>query len=326
MKRGLITWDKTELPPDAFESRIEAARNSLAERDLPAVVIYTDIWKSNQGRHFTNFMPYWNRALIVLPREGAPVLLCALSPRVYPWIRSVTILDEIRPSGNLVEKLLEMCSEKSWNRIGVLDLARLPADLYLPVLAGKIEAEDVPSSDVWPVLDQWELSMHRRAAQLARRVLAEEFQKAAGCVDHQFAGRLERAFRRAGAEDLVILMTNGQTSPAPPTGRKIGEQSSVMVALEYRGHWIKLSRPHPSSIVAASLESLFRNSIKDSGAGLNTSVYLESLSGPFPYESCEQADLATGKLFALHIELQADNHRLFYGDTCRRGQEGAELL
>lgn len=326
MKRGLITWDKTELPAAAFESRLAIVRKNLGERDLPALVVYTDVWRSNQGRHFSNFMPYWNRALIVLPREGAPVLLCALSPRVYPWIRSVTILDEIRPSGNLTQKLFEMCAEKNWKQIGMLDLARLPGELYVPMQAGGIQAVDVPSSAVWPSPDEWELAMHRRAAHLARHVLSEELSSAKGCLEHELAGCLERKFRRAGAEDLVILMTDGHTAPRAPRTARITENSSVTVALEDRGHWVKVTRPYPSTSAAARLESLFSSSVKDLGAGLKAPVYAETLSGPYPYESCEPADIEAGTLFALHIEGRRDNDRLFYGDTGWRGRDGAELL
>src|SRR5207248_1049981 len=155
MKRGWITRDQSELPQKVFDARLEIVRKALAERDLPALVVYTDVWRSNQGRYFSNFMPYWNRALLVIPRDSAPVLLCGLSPRVYPWIRSVTILDEIRPSANIADQLVKMCGEKGWTRIGVLDLPQLPFDLTVP------NTVDVPSSAVHPAPDEAEVSMYR---------------------------------------------------------------------------------------------------------------------------------------------------------------------
>ncbi len=326
MKRGLITWDKSELPPAAFESRAEAVRKALAARDLPAMVVFTDIWRSNQGRHFSNFMPYWNRALIVLPRDGAPVLLCGLSPRVYPWIRSVTILDEIRPSGNLPQKLFELCAERDWKRIGVLDLSRLPGELSIPVRAGSVEMVEIPAGEVWPAADEWEVSMHQRAVLLARRILDEELPGALGVSDHEFTGRLERAFRRAGAEDLVILTTEGSAAPHPPDGATIGADSSVTVAVEYRGHWVKVSRPHPSSSVAGPLRKLYERAVKTPPAKWNQPAYLETLSGPYPYESSEPGEIQRGTLFALHVEMESNGRRLFYGDTARQGPQGAELL
>lgn len=230
MKRGWITWDKTELPPSAFESRLAKVRQHLFEKELPALVVYTDVWRSNQGRYLSNFMPYWNRALLVIPRDSAPVLLCGLSPRVYPWIRSVTILEDIRANMNLAK----MRDENGWNKVGVLDFPLLPYDLSVP------NAVDVPWIAIHPEPDEGELSMYRHAAKMAREILREELRAAVGLIDHEFVGRLERKYRTAGVEDLVVLVTNGDTPPVPPIGSTLTPSFSVSVAMEYRGHWVKI--------------------------------------------------------------------------------------
>lgn len=302
MKRGWITWDKAEIAPAAFEKRLDTARKHLAARDLPALVVYTDVWKSNQGRYFSNFMPYWNRALLVIPRDAAPILLCALSPRVYPWIRSVTILEEIRAGGNLLQQLSQLRSERGWSRIGALDLPQFPSDLAVP------DAVDVPWIAVHPTPDESELLMYRRAARLAREILESEMPSAPGTVDHAFIGRLELQYRRHGAEDLVILVTNGSTPPLPPTGAILSDVSSASVALEYRGHWVKVARTRaivPENPVDSKIELL---------------------SGPYPYEHCSRADLSDGSLFALHTEFREQAKRLFSGDSWRQTPGQAELL
>ncbi len=236
-------------------------------------------------------MPYFNRGLLVIPRVDKPVLLCGLSPRVYPWIKSVTILEEILPSPNLAQRLVQVCSEKDWKRLGVLDLDQLPYDLHTPICAG-VECVDVPSRSVRPVPDRWELAMYGRAVNLAREVLEEELPAGTGLIDFEFVGRLERRFRLAGAEDLVILVTNGETPPAPPTGAKLSAEFSVSLALEYRGHWVKLVR-NAAGIVTGGV------------------VSKEDLSGPYPYESGENVD----SMFASRVESQCNGRRLFYGDT-----------
>ncbi len=306
MKRGWITWDKTELPPLAFEERLAVVRKHLAEAELPALVVYTDVWRSNQGRYLANFMPYWNRALLVIPRDSAPVLLCGLSPRVYPWIRSVTILDEIRPSANIAEQLTKLREEKGWTKIGVLDLPQLPYDLPVP------DAVDVPWNALHPEPDEAELSMYRRAAKMARKILAEELPGGFGLSDHEFVGSLERRFRGAGVEDLVILVTNGDTPPLPPRGSNMLFSSSVSVAMEYRGHWVK--------VVGSGLESA-------AGFALGAAnSKIELLSGPYPYEFCEASDLNPGAVFAAVTETTVSGKRVFHGDTYRQGTGGAELL
>jgi hypothetical protein len=299
MKRGLITWDKTELPPSAFESRLALVRQYLSSVGLPALVVYTDVWRSNQGRYLANFMPYWNRALIVIPLDGAPTLLCALSPRVYPWIRSVTILDEIRPNINLSKFRDEM----GWTRLGVLDLPLLPYDLAIDNLT------NVPWDAIHPEPDEAELNMYRTSAKMAREVLAETV---VDRTDHEVVGDLELKLRRAGAEDVVILVTNGETAPLPPKGLILSSQSSISVAVEYRGHWTKIvgQAPRPAA---------------DAHVGAQTSK-AELLSGPYPYEPVQQSKIPTGAIFAAVGETQVNGKRLFAGDTYRQTTTGPQPL
>ena len=327
MKRGWIRWDRRELPPAAFEARLGRLRQSLAERDLEAVAVYSDIWLSNHARYFVNFMPYWNRSLVVIPREGKPVLLCGLSPRVYPWIRSVTVLEEIRPAGNLARQLLEFAAEKQWKRMGLLGSARWPQEIAAALGEGPVECVDVPPAGVFePGSDEWELAMRRRAAEMARNILAEEMSHGSEEVDYQFVGRLERAFRRAGAEDAAILLSDGRTVPAPARGRVFRDGCSVTVALEYCGHWVRLSRPHTTPPVEESLQNRWEIQLQHVLEPAHAPCYAETLSGPLPYESCDRFDLRPGDLFALHKEFRAGGQRLFYGDSCLFGETGLLLL
>ncbi len=279
MKRGLIAWDKAMLPPEVFEERLARVRTALTERDLPALLVYTDVWRSNQGRFLTNFMPYWNRSLIVIPREGPPVLLCALSPRVYPWIKSVTIFEDIRPASKLMTTLEQLCAERGWSKLGVLDLPHLPVEIR-DGLRGKIV--DVPSKGITDT-DNAEHSMRRAAVVLARKALD-------GLEGRVFeVGRLERLLRHYGAEDLVIRVK--------PRG---GDAYSVEVAMERCGHWVKVTRPYGPADEFVRLERRFDAALADGGG------YRENLAGPQPYET------GTGSIYALRVE----HDGLYYGDTC----------
>ena len=300
MKRGLITWDKAEIPPSVFEERVGRVRRVLAERDLPALVVYSELWRSNQARFFSNFMPYFNRAFLIIPLELPPTLLCGLSPRVYGWIRSVTTIEDVRPAGNFAKPLFEIAAERVWTRIGVLDLEQLPADLHQAIHGGTLTVASVASRDVSaPAKDQTEIALRRKAAAMVQQVLDEEMPNGVGSMDHHFVGRLERRLRRAGAEDLIILLTNGKTVPAPPAGAILEEDYSVSIALEYRGHWVRFTRPQaPAAVVAECRKQL------ESKNGLT-----ERLDGSYPYEC------GVGGIMANHIEYNHAGKRLFYGDT-----------
>lgn len=241
MKRGLITWDKSEIPPAVFERRVDGVRRVLAERELAALVVYSELWRSNQARFFCNYMPYFNRALLVIPKDLPATLLCGLSPRVYGWIRSVTTIEDVRPAGNFAKPLFEIASERKWTRIGALDLPQFPYDLHQALQAGPLEVANVESPAVYvPAEDETEIAMRKKASQMVKRVLDEEMPGGVGKVDHHFVGRLERRLRMAGAEDLIVLLKNGETVPAPPSGAVLNEGYSISVAMEYRGHWVRV--------------------------------------------------------------------------------------
>lgn len=321
MKRGLITWDRAELSPSVVEARLAAVRAALAERGLPALVVHTDVWRSNQARFLANYMPYWNRSLLVVAQDSAPVLLCGLSPRVYPWIRSVTVLDEIRPAPKLFQALAQLCAERHWKKVAVLDLARLPHEIHAPLAGADFAVCDLPFADIFAsAADDGESRMRSAAAGLARRILEEHLAQGAGTVGHRFVARLELAYRRAGAEDLLVLLGHGESTPRASSGAVLGRQYSVAVALEYRGHWVKVTRAQAPIEVQRALHDQFVAALGDRRGDV------EVLSGPYPYECCAYGAMAPEAIFALHVDSRFGGQRLFYGDTCRHDPGGAKLL
>jgi hypothetical protein len=292
MKRGLITWDKSEIPPEVLQNRLNQVRRVLNQRGLPALVVYSDMWRSNQARFFSNFMPYFNRGLLIIPGDAPPILLCGLSPRVYGWIRSVTIVEDVRPAGNFAKPLFEIARERNWARLGALDLERFPYDIHKALQGGAVGVENVESDAVFaPENDATERIVRRKAAAMAAQILEAEIKTGAGLTDHVFVGNLERLFRKSGAEDLVILVTNGRAVPAPPSGAILEAYFSVSIALEYRGHWIRLSRYH--------------GDVKPTEPALESCS--EHLDGCYPYES------GRGKMQIDQFEFKHRGKRLFYG-------------
>jgi hypothetical protein len=314
MKRGLISWDRAELPAAAFDARLAAVYQLCADFDVPALVAYSDVSRSNDVRYISNYMPYWNRALTVVPRGEKPILLCALSPRVYPWIKSVTVHETILPSPSLPAQLVKLCAEKGWSKVGVLDRSGLPNDLYTQLGAEKLALVDIPRSAFRPVATESELAMHRRAAALAREILEGEVTRVAiGLTDHELTGRLERRFRRAGAEDLVVLISDGQTVPLPAAGKKINENSSATVALEYNGHWVKLSRniDNVSTLLPPSADA---------------DVHRELLSGRYPWEGMNSHEDSRNVITSVQVMIRRGENRLYYGDTGIQGTDGWRQL
>jgi hypothetical protein len=144
---------------------------------------------------------------------------------------------------------------------------------------------------------------------MAREVLEKELSTEGAQTDHELTGRLERLLRRAGAEDVVILVSDGQGPPLPASGAAIGPHTSVVVAIEYNGHWAKVTR-NVAGVTSNTLGGV--------------TELREILSGPYSWENVD--DPAALAVISLQREIHTRNQRLYYGDTCLQSQEGLRVL
>src|SRR3954469_17534560 len=156
----------SEIPPVVFEQRLAGIRRIMAESNVPAVVVYSELWRSNPARYFSNYMPYFNRALLIIPAEQPMTLLCGLSPRVYGWIRSVTTIEDVRPAGNFARPLFDLASERGWKKIAFVDFSQFPLNLNRSIQSGPLEIVNI--EDGLHFVDETEFSMRRTALRMGR--------------------------------------------------------------------------------------------------------------------------------------------------------------
>ena len=311
MKRGLVTWDKDELPPEELASRLTVVHNVVRTKGLDALVLYSDVWRCNDARYLSNYMPYWNRAFVVVPRNEKPILLCSLSPRVYPWIKTVTVHETIIASPSPPASLFKLGAERGWKRLGICDLDGLPADLHAELTSGNTELVDISRAEVRQAPSKIEVQMHARAARMAREVLEKELPTAKARTDHELTGQLELQLRRAGAEDVVVLVSDGTGTPGPPYGSAVRPHTSVVVAIEHNGHWAKVTR----NVAGVTSNLPARGGVTE---------LREILSGPYSWETI--GDAATPAVISLQLQIQARDQTLYYGDTYLQGEGGLRLL
>src|SRR5260370_8184101 len=133
MRRGLIARSKTELPDAAFDARLERLR--AARRELDALWVYTNNPRPAAVSWLTGFIPYWSEAMLVVPRNGLPVLVVALTFRVKPWIERTSRVAEVIHAPRVgVEAARLIAGRKADAAAGILDFDHPPLGIadHLP--------------------------------------------------------------------------------------------------------------------------------------------------------------------------------------------------
>jgi len=247
MKRGLIEWDRQELPPEVLAGRQVRCRNLMAERGLDGLLVHTDVWRSGQARYLVNFIPYWNQGLVLLPREGEPVLVTALSARVYPWIRETSAVATIVSGPSLSAEAADQVKKLGWKRMGIVERQGLPHGIVSGLEANLSDCELVDATDLLDALrseaDGAGLALYRKAAEIAAQGFAEVAADLPGKSGWQAASLLEWRLRRRAATDTVVLFvgTKGRW-PAYPGDEPVSRGSGVLLSVEYKGHWAEIGR------------------------------------------------------------------------------------
>src|SRR5262249_56962400 len=79
----------------------------------------------------TGFVPYWSEAVLVVSRDGAPVLVAALSHRVKGWIEATSRIGEVMHSPRIGFAAAGMiAASKADAAVGIADLKGLPAGIF----------------------------------------------------------------------------------------------------------------------------------------------------------------------------------------------------
>jgi Xaa-Pro aminopeptidase len=247
MRRGLISWSKAELPDAVLDARVTGVQRAMAKAGLDALAVYTTPARAAGVSWLAGFVPYWNEGLLVVPGDGRPVLISALSNRVRDWIARNANVAEVRNApliGAEAGRLLN--STKASSAVGVVDLADIPAR----VSGGLVEAGHVvsDSSEILAgqraAADPAELALASRAAAIAHRALG--LLTGAETDGGEVVAKLDGEARRLGAEEVYPALA-ADLARSPVLRRLegdvvLGEMWVVRLSVSYKGAWVRLTR------------------------------------------------------------------------------------
>ncbi|MEA2903205.1 MAG: hypothetical protein QOI12_592 [Alphaproteobacteria bacterium] len=246
MRRGLMGWDRDELPKAALDARLARLRDAMARERLDAILLYTNLVRPSAVCWVTGFTPYWIDSILLVRSSGAPVLATALSKRVADWIRSVSALEEIVNTPKPGVAVGRMLADGRCRRAGVLELDAFPAGFYDDLVAAAPAAEFVDATAAFAAarrsLDAAERKLLEHADALARAALAAVDAGAARDAG-EVAGLVEKHARLAAAEEAYIAVAPDldadrrlvRVSGPTPLARRFAVRASIA----YKGAWVR---------------------------------------------------------------------------------------
>lgn len=131
---GSYLWAQDRLPYDEFALRLDELHAAMDRNGWPAVLVYGDVREHAALAYLSNFIPRVRWGMALLPRAGEPRLLCAMSTRDLPAMRTLTWVADVRSGmGPEWDKAFAPWFERFTGE-RVLPLGTLGFDIMAPAL------------------------------------------------------------------------------------------------------------------------------------------------------------------------------------------------
>jgi Xaa-Pro aminopeptidase len=251
---GSYVWAQDRLPYDEFMLRLDALRAVMERNGWPAVLVYGDVREHSALAFLSSFIPRVRWGMALLPRTGDARLLCAMSTRDLPAMRTLTWIADVRSGmGPEWEKAFDPWVER-FKSGQTQKLGTVGFDIMAPVLHASVRrslgerfslqrADDIvaiPSCRKRPR----ELTMIRASCKLVEAAAKTFIDSWRGNHEPETAALdAERAARSLAAQDVRTLVSlDGGNTLVPFQGRfeKCAGPLVGYLAVKVLGYWADL--------------------------------------------------------------------------------------
>jgi Xaa-Pro aminopeptidase len=248
---GSYTWAQDRLPYDEFTLRIEELRAAMERNNWPAVLVYFDVREHAALAYLSNFIPRVRWGMALLPRDGEARLLCAMSTRDLPAMRTLTWIADVR-SGmgpewvNAFDPWFERFAGEDALELGTIGFDAMAPVLFQSVqrgLGGRITLQH--ADDLLAVPPQRkrprELTMMRASCRLLETAAKTFVENWRGTAEPETAAlEAERVARSLAAQDVRTLVSlDGGRTLVPYQGRFEKKAGPLVgyLAVKVMGYW-----------------------------------------------------------------------------------------
>jgi hypothetical protein len=247
MRRGLISRSVVELPDAALEARLLRVRAAMRTEKLDALLIYTNNTRTAGVSWLTGFVPYWSEAVLVVPADGVPYLVAALSFRVKSWIERVSRIGDILHHPRIgLRAGQQIAAARQDAAVGIVDFDGLPAGIAADLREAGPDLRLSDASTLFATLrgtaDPAEIALASKAASIAQAALAQ----AGGSSLNAMIAAVERQARGHGAEEIYVAAAPDLDRDARfmriEGERALGDRFALRATVAYKGAWVRLVR------------------------------------------------------------------------------------
>ncbi len=237
-----------------LEKRVARLQEAMRRERLDAVLVHTSIARPAAVSWLTQFVPYFNEGLLLVPARGGPTLLAAFSKRVQEWIREVSYLEDVmtapKPGESVVTLLERRVPDfvKRGARVGVIELDDFPWSIAEPMVQSLGAASIVDASALFAGIRQPADEAEVRLAQRALAIAARAFDSVpAGTRKASVAlAAADASARLEGAEEVLFRVAPDlDASPVLQrieTDAGLGARWALQLSLAYKGIWVRTTR------------------------------------------------------------------------------------
>jgi hypothetical protein len=337
MRRGLIARSLVELPDAVFDARLDRLRAAMQAAELDALVIYTNNTRPAGVSWLTGFVPYWSEAVLVVPRQGGPYLVAALSFRVKPWIERVSRLADVLHTPRIGLKAAQQIAAMQANAaVGVVDFDGIPAGIAEDLREGgpKLALHDASAlfTALRGIADPAEIALATKAAAIGRHALAA----AEGDNLNVMIATVESAARQLGAEEIYVAVAadlERDTRFRRVEGEAaLGKSFALRATVAYKGTWVRLVRSMCEATIAQEAAERFAQAVaflpSDRGFSGWRSWLVEGCRMAQPLDPLIGSRLGeghpplSGALVSVQAALAIDGQTVLLGAPALTGQAG----
>lgn len=337
MRRGLIARSLTELPDAVFDARLSRVRAAMMQAQYDALIVYTNNTRPAGVSWLAGFVPYWSEALLVVPRDGAPYLVAALSFRVKSWIERVSRVGDVLHTPRIgLKAAQQIAATRSDATVGVVDFDGLPAGIAADLREGGPGLALRDASALFAALrgkaDPAEIALAGHAATIAHGALAA----ARGDKLNDMIAGVESAARELGAEEIYI-------AAAPDLERDarliriegeaaLGKSFALRATVAYKGTWVRLVRCFCQAGIAHKAAARFAQAVAalpdDHGFAGVASWLVEGCRMAQPLDALMGSRIGTshplppGALVSVQAALSIDGQTVLLGAPALLGAAG----